>query len=632
MPISTNTSQPIELIYPGQTMMQEGWYVSHWNAGQTSNMAWSTDNAYINSLGAMELKLCAGPAGSTRPFIGGEVASIETASTGTWTWTTQVPELVSGTVYGLFAYRADHFNQPWIEFDMEFLGSDAGDFDGDGDIDITKVRLNIHMEYADASGQTKKISLEELNGWKPVIVDLGFDATEGIHTYDIVVTGSEAIFIVDGAVIGRFDASDMGGVWTSGEMKGFTNLWCVDPSLEYWAGAYAGETVVATVSACDVRPGDLGEFGIPLSGLVIEGTTGDDVLNGTDNDDVLNGNAGHDTLDGGLGHDKLNGGDGNDILNLDAGNDILDGGAGLDWVQVLGSGAATIDLAVSTSQDTGYGFDTLKNIENARGGSGADTLSGTESANTLYGGSGDDVLLGRGGNDGMKGGGGDDALDGGLGNDQLFGEDGNDTFIMDGGDDTMDGGAGIDWLRVSGSVAATIDLAKTTAQATGYGNDLILGIENVAGGWGADKLYGDGGANILFGNAGNDLLRGRAGADTLVGGVGQDRLYGGAGDSVCDVFVFAATDESAVGTKRDTIYEFVSGIDDIDLSGIDANSRTSGDGAFAFSGTTAQAHSVWYTSGRGEIIVRGDVNGDGRADFDIRVVGVSALTAGDFWL
>ena len=232
----------------------------------------------------------------------------------------------------------------------------------------------------------------------------------------------------------------------------------------------------------------------------------------------------------------------------------------------------------------------------------------------------------------MKGGGGDDALDGGLGNDQLFGEDGNDTFIMDGGDDTMDGGAGIDWLRVSGSVAATIDLAKTTAQATGYGNDLILGIENVAGGWGADKLYGDGGANILFGNAGNDLLRGRAGADTLVGGVGQDRLYGGAGDSVCDIFVFAATDESAVGTKRDTIYEFVSGIDDIDLSGIDANSRTSGDGAFAFSGTTAQAHSVWYTSGRGEIIVRGDVNGDGRADFDIRVVGVSALTAGDFWL
>ncbi|MES2844203.1 MAG: M10 family metallopeptidase C-terminal domain-containing protein [Pseudomonadota bacterium] len=632
MPAATLIPQAIKLIYPGQTMTQEGWYVSNWNAGQTSNMAWSTDNAYINSLGAMELKLGAAPAGSTRPFIGGEVASVETASTGTWTWTTQVPELVSGTVYGLFAYRADHFNQPWIEFDMEFLGCDAGDFDGDGDIDVTKVRLNIHMEYVDASGQTKKISLEELNGWKPVIVDLGFDATEGFHTYDIVVTASEAIFLVDGAVVGRFDATHMGGVWTSGEMKGFTNLWCVDPSLGSWAGAYAGETVVATVSSCDVRPGDLGEFGSPLSGLVIEGTTGDDVLNGTDDDDVLNGHAGNDTLEGGLGHDKLNGGDGDDTLSLDAGNNILDGGAGLDWVRVFGSGAATIDLAVSTAQDTGYGSARLQNIENAWGGSGADTLSGTEGANTLYGESGHDVLQGRGGNDRLKGGGGDDALDGGLGNDQLVGEEGNDTFIMDAGDDTMDGGEGIDWLRVTGSAAATIDLAKTTAQATGYGSDIILGIDNVVGGWGADKLYGDGGANILLGNAGNDLLQGRAGADTLVGGVGQDKLYGGAGDSDCDVFVFVSKDESAVGTKRDTIYDFVSGIDDIDLSGIDANSRTSGDDVFEFSGTTTQAHSVWYTAGRGEVIVRGDVNGDGRVDFEIRVVGVSALTAGDFWL
>ena|GEM_PF-925527 len=632
MPAAMFIPQAIELIYPGQTMTQQGWYVSHWNAGQTSNMAWSTDNAYINSSGTMELKLAAAPAGSTRPFIGGEVASFETASTGTWTWTTQVPELVSGTVYGLFAYRADHFNQPWIEFDMEFLGCDAGDFDADGDIDISKVRLNIHMEYVDASGQTKKISLEELNGWKPVIVDLGFDATEGIHTYDIVVTGSEAIFIVDGAVIGRFDARDMGGVWTSGEMKGFTNLWCVDQSLEYWAGTYAGETVVATVSACDVRPGDLGGFGTPLSGLVFEGTTGDDILSGTDNDDVLNGNAGNDTLDGGSAHDKLNGGDGDDTLSLDAGNDILDGGAGLDWVRVLGSGTATIDLAVSTAQEMGYGSDTLLNIENARGGSGADTLSGTEGDNTLYGGSGHDVLRGRGGNDRLKGDGGDDVLDGGLGNDHLSGEDGNDTFIMDAGDDTMDGGEGIDWLRVTGSVAATIDLAKTTAQASGYGNTIILGIENVAGGLGADKLSGDGRANILLGNAGNDLLHGRAGADTLFGGVGQDRLYGGAGDSVRDVFVFAATDESAAGMRRDTIYDFVSGIDDIDLSGIDVNSRTSGDDMFAFTGTTAQAHSVWYTPGRGEMIVRGDVNGDGRADFEIRVVGVSALTEGDFWL
>ena len=288
--------------------------------------------------------------------------------------------------------------------------------------------------------------------------------------------------------------------------------------------------------------------------------------------------------------------------------------------------------AVHTAQNTGYGSDTLQNIENAWGGSGADTLSGTEGVNIVYGESGHDVLSGRGGYDTLKGGGGDDALDGGLGNDQVFGGDGNDTFIMDAGDDTLDGGKGVDCLRVTGSAAVTIDLAKTTAQTMGYGKDIILGIENVVGSGDADKLYGNGEANILFGNAGNDLLQGRAGADTLAGGAGQDKLYGGAGDGVCDVFVFASKDESAVGTTRDTIYDFASGIDDIDLSGIDANSRTSRDDVFKFSGTTAQADSVWYTAGRGEVIVRADVNGDGRADFEIRVVGVSVLTEGDFSL
>jgi beta-glucanase (GH16 family) len=259
---------PIDLIFPGEAATPEGWRVSNWNAGQSSILKWSPSNVRTTSTGAVELVLCAAPPGSERPYLSGSVQSVEKATTGTWTWTTQVPELVSGSVYGLFTYRADHFNDPWIEFDMEFLGKDAGDFDGDGDIDVTKVRLNIHMEYVDVSGQTKKVSLQEANGWQPIIVDLGFDATEGLHTYDIVVTETEAIFLVDGAVVGRFDAQDMGGVWTSGEMRGVTNLWCADPSLERWAGTWTdpGKPLVATVSAMDVKPNDLGEFRQPLSG------------------------------------------------------------------------------------------------------------------------------------------------------------------------------------------------------------------------------------------------------------------------------------------------------------------------------------------------------------------------------
>ena len=202
---------------------------------------------------------------------------------------------------------------------------------------------------------------------------------------------------------------------------------------------------------------------------------------------------------------------------------------------------------------------------------------------------------------------------------------------MDAGDDTLDGGTGSDWLRVSGSAGATIDLAKTTAQTTGYGTDTILNIENVAGGSGANKIYGNGEANVLLGHGGNDLLSGRGGADRLVGGAGQDTLYGGV-DGVGDLFVLNATGDSVVGTKRDVIHDFVSGLDDIDLSGIDVRQALTGDQAFGFSGTTASAFSVWYTAGRSEVIVRGDVTGDKTADFEIRLVGVTALTAGDFIL
>ena len=68
------------------------------------------------------------------------------------------------------------------------------------------------------------------------------------------------------------------------------------------------------------------------------------------------------------------------------------------------------------------------------------------------------------------------------------------------------------------------DLAVTTS-----GGDVLLNIENLIGGAGADILTGDEGDNSLTGRAGNDILRGNGGADILIGGSGDDILYGGAG-------------------------------------------------------------------------------------------------------
>jgi hypothetical protein len=70
----------------------------------------------------------------------------------------------------------------------------------------------------------------------------------------VTVSGTEAVFSIDGVVVGRYTASDMpGDFWTTGEMKSFVNLWCVDttPLMEAWAGKwiYPGEPLVGRVAA-----------------------------------------------------------------------------------------------------------------------------------------------------------------------------------------------------------------------------------------------------------------------------------------------------------------------------------------------------------------------------------------------
>lgn len=176
----------------------------------------------------------------------------------------------------------------------------------------------------------------------------------------------------------------------------------------------------------------------------------------------------------------------------------------------------------------GYALSVTSNAKVITGTSSSQVLSGREQAN---------VILGLAGNDMLDGGAGNDRLDGGTGNDVVRGGLGNDTLIADAGNDRLDGGAGTDTLLFTGKTAFVADLTRTTAQATGAGTDVLIGIENVIGGTGADKLYGTSGANSLAGGAGNDSLAGRSGNDVLDGGLGNDRLDGGLG---VDTAVFKA--------------------------------------------------------------------------------------------
>ncbi|MEJ0061046.1 MAG: cadherin-like domain-containing protein [Terricaulis sp.] len=171
------------------------------------------------------------------------------------------------------------------------------------------------------------------------------------------------------------------------------------PNFESPTDADANNAYIFTVEARD--PGgrtDTQQLTIRVTDVaesaVINGTTGNDTnLRGTANSDILQGNAGADTVSG------L---DGNDTFRATAsdGNDTYSGGAGLDTVDFSAiSVAVTINLNTNSAQSTSTGTDTLSAIENAIGGSGADTIIGNASVNRLQGGAGNDVLTGNAGAD-----------------------------------------------------------------------------------------------------------------------------------------------------------------------------------------------------------------------------------------
>lgn len=289
-------------------------------------------------------------------------------------------------------------------------------------------------------------------------------------------------------------------------------------------------------------------------------------------------------------------------------------------------GATANNVAMSAAVSVGGRVINL--IENATGGVGNDRITGNQAANVLTGGVGNDVLTG------------------GLGNDTLNGGVGSDTF---------NGGDGVDTAVFTGNAALTVNLGLTVRQNTGQGSDLLQSIENLTTGNGHDKLTGSAVANklqgmggndnllglagddSLLGGGGNDTLNGGLGADTLEGGLGNDVLLGGTGGDElwggagADSFRFLTVQDAGLGATSDVIWDFVSGLDTIDLSTIDANSLTAGvNDAFnfllggVFSGVAGQ---LTYSTTSG--VLAGDVNGDSVADFQLTLMGNPALVAAD---
>jgi len=340
-------------------------------------------------------------------------------------------------------------------------------------------------------------------------------------------------------------------------------------------------------------------------------------------------------------------------------------------VRDLVSGAARGDQFDTVTLGT-LGDDTISESQSHQsyyinGGMGNDMITGGRVADFLVGGAGNDMLNGYTGNDSFIGGGGDDTIRGGGGNDVAIfnvATDGMDRVNLGTGSDTVniastapgqirltftssevgnaasadsntmanqDGGLAVrlqaeDALgELTGAISRFDDegvtFASTTAGVTFDVRDLVSGTARgdqfsvvKLGTSGNDTLAANADvSNYINAGMGNDTLTGDAASDFLVGGAGDDTIDGGAGNDSfiggagIDMFVFSAT------PGNDTIIDFVSGVDKVDLSAF----------GIAFADVTSSSLGA-------DTVVSVDVNGDAASDFQITLKTVGAPAEADF--
>lgn len=211
----------------------------------------------------------------------------------------------------------------------------------------------------------------------------------------------------------------------------------------------------------------------------------------------------------------------------------------------------------------------------------------------------------------------------------VSGDNADDTYVATKAQEFIALSLGIDTVSYAASTAAVrAEIGGTTLGGFAQ-NDSYSNVENLIGSAFGDALRGNSGANALTGGAGNDTLLGQGGADTIAGGLGRDVMRGG---TEADVFLFKTVAEIGKGTATDRIADFVSSVDDIDLSALDANTKLAGNQSFGFGNGTATKNAVWFKTVGTDVTVSGDVNGDRIADFQIVLKGAISLVVTDFLL
>ncbi len=533
-------------------------------------------------------------------------------------------------------------------------GIDTIDFSG---WDTTSVIDLNEGAFSSGGGIEQFLTLEQVNANRAALgfaprSQATFDFYEGLKAQFGLTTGlfKDNVSIAYGAVIenatggGGNDmliANDVANVLTGNGGVDFASYQAATAGVT----ASLGTGGTAGYAAGDSYVGIEGIMGSEFAD-VLSGSAGDDLFAYTDGPDSINGGAGSDTLtfqfadEGvnvslagtGLGGtsltsvENLTGTAFDDTLGGNAVANVITGGAGVDTLFYAGAPAGvTVNLATGGTGGWAAG-DSYVGIENIRGNGFADSLTGDANNNVIMGGLGADTLNGGAGIDTLS------YADSGAGVNINFGNGyaAGGTAARDiisnfenvtgsNFNDTITGDAGANILTGAGGNDSLIGAAGADSLFGDDGNDsLRAGADNdyLEGGAGNDSLAGDTGNDTVLGGAGADTVNGGGNDDVVNGGTGSDMLIGGTG---IDIFVFDTTD------GIDTITDFRSGMDKIDVSNI---------AAFTFIGGAAfsAAGQLRFFNNGGTQTLAGDIDGDGIADFSVLLSGVVTVVAGDLIL
>ena len=449
------------------------------------------------------------------------------------------------------------------------------------------------------------------------------------------IVGGTATLNLDGAD-DNVTVSVSGGLLVHGQTTGGLN------SGVDWDSATAGDqTVPANGTFVVVVNGGDGNDSLSVLAkdteivtAALNGGPGDDVLIGSDTGDSLEGLDGNDRLVGAKGGDDMSGGVGNDTLvwNNGDGTDFIEGDAGNDTTEVNGNPTLgdvftiepnagrvtfrrtnlvgfTLDASTERFQVNGLGGDDSLTaapgtalpaliLLSVDGGTGADTVNGSD---------GPDLILGGEGNDLLNGGGGDDRIVGDRGNDTMNGGAGDDTLVWNNGDatDVLNGDDGRDDVEVNGAPTAgdvftvqpngtrvtfdrpnlvpfSLDIGSSeTMHANGLGDDDTISVGHVgtfsvtaSGGSGNDTLTGGDSSETFLGGTGNDTINPGGGIDVVLADDGNDQV------NVRD----HSADRASGGAGNDSVVADPGNLDVLD--GFESVDRTPGVGPVAIRGGT----------------------------------------------